>query len=51
MPALAPLALDAYDFASLHKTARKYVYKAAHIQCRPAEPIKYALSGALASLR
>ena len=34
MPALAPLALDAYDFASLHKTA--------HIQRRPAEPIKYA---------
>ena len=43
MPTLAPLALDAYDFASLHKTTHEYSYKTAPIQRRPTEPIKYAL--------
>ena len=42
MAALAPLALDECDFASLRQAGQAYVDKTAHIQRRLAEPIKYA---------
>ena len=42
MAALAPLALDEYDFASLRQAGQAYVDKTAHIQRMLAEPIKYA---------
>ena len=43
MAAWAPLALDAYAFASLRQAGQACVDKTAHIQRMPAEPIQYAL--------
>ena len=52
MAALAPLALDEYDFASLRQAGQAYVAKTAHIQRRLAgRADQVLLPGAPALLR